>query len=62
MVFGVLFLVGYIIPTARKLQGELLPCLSELLTDEWQGCRCIDGGLVQSDGIACPKLRTGCMG
>lgn len=33
MIFGVFFLVGYIIPTARKLQGELGSSLSGMLTD-----------------------------
>lgn len=34
VIFGVVFLVGYIIPTARKLQGELLSRLGDMLTDE----------------------------
>jgi PAT family acetyl-CoA transporter-like MFS transporter 1 len=33
VIFGVIFIVGYIIPTARKLQGELLSSLTGILTD-----------------------------
>ena len=33
LIFGVVFLVGYIIPTARKLQGELVLSLARILTD-----------------------------
>ncbi|KAG6381373.1 acetyl-coenzyme A transporter 1-domain-containing protein [Boletus reticuloceps] len=34
VIFGVLFLVGYVIPTARRLQGELVSSLRGVLTNQ----------------------------
>lgn len=55
MIFGVLFLIAYIIPTARRLQGELEQSwrrITRMLTGPTsQYCQCIGGGLVQTKGV-----------